>query len=90
MRWQDINNVKSPSDLSKEYGLADESAHSFVSTPGNSSLYWIDIEEENNRSYPVSTAENGMGNRLDSCKTPFGIHRIRQKLGGGQAQRNGF
>jgi len=25
-----------------------------------------------------------MGNRIDSYKTPFGIHRVRQKIGGGQ------
>ena len=42
------------------------------------------MEPENNRSYAVSTAANGLGNRLDSFKTPFGIHRIRQKIGGGE------
>ena len=47
-------------------------------------LLWIDIEEENSNSYPISTAANGPGNRMDSFKTPFGIHRIRQKIGGGE------
>ena len=47
-------------------------------------LLLIDIEEESN-SYPISTAANGIGNRMDSFKTPFGIHRIRQKIGGGEA-----
>ena len=44
----------------------------------------LDLEVEYNRSYPISTAARGMGNRVDSFKTPFGIHRIRQKIGGGQ------
>ena len=44
----------------------------------------FDIEAEHNCSYPISTAARGMGNRTDSFKTPFGIHRIRQKIGGGQ------
>ena len=33
-------------------------------------LFWVDIDAENNTSYPVSTAANGMGNRMDSFKTP--------------------
>ncbi len=47
-------------------------------------LLSIDIEEDS-KSYPISTAANGIGNRMDSFKTPFGIHRIRQKIGGGEA-----
>lgn len=47
-------------------------------------LHCIDIEESESRTYSVSTAENGLGNRLDSNKTPFGVHRIKQKIGGGQ------
>lgn len=44
----------------------------------------IDIEPELNRSYAISTAANGMGNQVDSFKTPLGIHRIREKIGGGE------
>jgi len=44
----------------------------------------FDIEPENNRSYPISTAAMGMGNQADSFKTPLGIHRVRQKIGAGQ------
>ena len=44
----------------------------------------FDLEAEYNRSYPISTAARGMGNRADSFKTPLGIHRIRQKIGSGQ------
>ena len=47
-------------------------------------LLLIDIEEDSN-SYSISTAANGIGNRMDSFKTPFGIHRIRQKIGGGES-----
>ena len=47
-------------------------------------LHWVDIDEAENKTYPVSTAVNGLGNRLDSLKTPIGIHRIKQKIGGGE------
>ncbi|MDH5355023.1 MAG: L,D-transpeptidase [Gammaproteobacteria bacterium] len=47
-------------------------------------LHCIDIEESESKTYPVSTAEKGLGNRLDSNKTPFGVHRIKQKIGGAQ------
>jgi hypothetical protein len=47
-------------------------------------LHWIDIDAANNKTYSVSTAFNGLGNRVDSFKTPIGIHRIKQKIGAGQ------
>ena len=47
-------------------------------------LHWIDIDAANNKSYSVSTAFNGPGNRVDSFKTPIGIHRIKQKIGAGE------
>jgi L,D-transpeptidase YbiS len=33
------------------------------------------------RSYPVSTARNGAGNRTGSGGTPIGLHRLRLKIG---------
>lgn len=36
--------------------------------------------------YPVSTAANGPGCEIDSFKTPTGIHRIAEKIGGDQAE----
>ena len=47
-------------------------------------LHWIDIDAANNKTYSVSTAFNGLGNRADSFKTPIGIHRIKQKIGAGE------
>ena len=47
-------------------------------------LHWIDIDETENRTYTVSTAANGLGNRVDSLKTPIGLHRVKQKIGGGE------
>ena len=49
-------------------------------------LNWIDLDEAENKSYSISTAANGLGNRVDSNKTPIGIHRIKQKIGGGEPQ----
>ena len=47
-------------------------------------LYWIEIDAAKNKTYSVSTAFNGLGNRVDSFKTPVGIHRIKQKIGAGE------
>lgn len=33
------------------------------------------------KSYPVSTARNGIGYALDSNKTPLGLHEIAKKIG---------
>jgi lipoprotein-anchoring transpeptidase ErfK/SrfK len=82
MHWQDLKREVA-NKLSGSAALADERPFIYVNSK-EQRLYWVDIDDENNRSYPVSTAKNGMGNRLDSYKTPFGIHRIRQKIGGGQ------
>jgi lipoprotein-anchoring transpeptidase ErfK/SrfK len=82
MRWQDLNREVA-AKLGGNHALADQRPFIFIDSR-QQQLHCIDIEAENNHSYPVSTAENGIGNRLDSHKTPFGIHRIRQKVGGGQ------
>lgn len=82
MRWQDINR-EVVTRLGGNSALADERPFVYIDS-GKQCLQLVDIDEENNCSYPVSTAKNGMGNRVDSYKTPLGIHRIRQKIGGGQ------
>ncbi len=82
MRWQDLSK-EFASRLHGNPALADERPFICVESR-QQRLHWIDIEVENNRSFPVSTAANGMGNRIESFKTPFGIHRIRQKIGGGE------
>ncbi len=82
MRWQDIYR-EVVAKLGGDLALADERPFICIDSK-QQQMFWVDIDEENSRSYPVSTARNGMGNRLDSQKTPFGIHRIRQKAGGDQ------
>ena len=82
MRWQEIKD-EVVAKLGGNSALGDERPFIYVDSQ-QQQLHRVDIEEEHNRIYPVSTAENGIGNRLDSHKTPFGIHRIRQKVGGGQ------
>jgi lipoprotein-anchoring transpeptidase ErfK/SrfK len=82
MRWQDLKRevvIK----LQGNAGLADQRPFIYIDSR-QQQLHCVDIEAENSRCYSVSTAENGVGNRLDSYKTPFGIHRICQKIGGGQ------
>ena len=82
MHWQDIYR-EVIAKLGGDSALADERPFIVIDSK-QQQMFCVDIEEENNRNYPVSTARNGMGNRLDSHKTPFGIHRIRQKAGGDQ------
>lgn len=82
MLWQDLKRDVA-AKLDGNPALADERPFIFVDSV-RQQLHWIDIEAENNRLYAISTAENGMGNRIESYKTPFGIHRIRQKIGGGE------
>lgn len=82
MRWLDINR-EIAAKLEGNPALADERPFIVVDSQ-RQELHRIDVEGEHNRSYRVSTAENGLGNRIESYKTPFGIHRIRQKIGGGQ------
>jgi hypothetical protein len=82
MLWLDLNREVAAT-LPGNSALADQRPFIVIDVR-QQQLHCIDIEAENNRSYSVSTAANGVGNRLDSYKTPFGIHRICQKIGGGQ------
>ena len=84
MLWRDLYREVADK-LKGNPALADERPIIFVDSV-RQQLHWIDVDAEENRSYPVSTAANGLGNRMDSYKTPFGIHRIRQKIGGGEPQ----
>jgi hypothetical protein len=45
-------------------------------------LYLLDEAGEARREYPVSTSKYGVGNENGSEKTPLGLHRIRNKVGG--------
>ena len=45
-------------------------------------LYLIDAQDHVLAEYPVSTSKYGTGNENGSQKTPLGLHRIRQKIGG--------
>ena len=82
MLWQDINQELS-GKLGGHPALVDERPFIYIDS-GKQTLYWINIDELENKSFPISTAANGLGNRLDSNKTPTGIHRIKQKIGGDQ------
>ena len=82
MRWQalrrDIAGIlqaDSPLDADRPIILIDTEAQR---------LHWIERDQEATRSYSVSTAKNGLGNQVDSFKTPVGIHRVRHKIGDGQ------
>ena len=82
MQWRQLNR-EIAGKLSGNPALADERPIILIDS-GRQRLHWIDADASNNLSYPISTASNGMGNRTESFKTPFGIHRVRQKIGGGE------
>ena len=84
MKWQDLNREVAD-QLNGNPALADERPIIFIDSK-RQRLYCFDIEAENNCSYPISTATKGMGNRLDSFKTPIGTHRICHKIGGGESR----
>lgn len=82
MRWQEIYQEVA-GKLGDHPSLADERPFIYVDSR-EQTLYWIDKDELESKSFLVSTAANGLGSRLDSNKTPIGIHRIKQKIGGEQ------
>ena len=84
MLWSDLYR-EIADKLKGNPALADERPFIFVDAI-RQQLHWIHVDAEDNRNYSISTATNGIGNRVDSFKTPFGIHRIRQKIGGGEAR----
>jgi hypothetical protein len=82
MNWRDISR-EIAGKLDGSPALADERPIICIDSL-RQRMDRFNIEDEHNRSYPISTAAMGMGNQVDSFKTPFGIHRIRQKIGGDQ------
>ena len=49
---------------------------------GEQKLYLFNEEGVVEREYPVSTSKYGVGNENSSEKTPLGLHRIKDKIGG--------
>ncbi|HEY5740773.1 MAG TPA: L,D-transpeptidase [Gammaproteobacteria bacterium] len=80
MRWQDIS--RDLAAVLQGDALLAAQRPIIVVDSAQQCLHRLDIDAANNRSYPVSTAANGIGNRVDSYMTPHGIHRIEQKIGG--------
>ena len=49
---------------------------------GEQTLYHMNEQGDVEREYPVSTSKYGVGNESGSEKTPLGLHRIKDKIGG--------
>jgi lipoprotein-anchoring transpeptidase ErfK/SrfK len=82
MRWQQLKR-EIADKVSGSPALAGERPIILIDS-AEQRLHWIDIDDNQQQSYPISTASKGMGNRVDSFKTPLGVHRVRQKIGGDQ------
>ena len=83
MKWDDLYRQSVGLIGPGNQALADQQPIIFVDS-NQQTLYLVDIEEDQARSYRVSTAANGLGNQVGSQKTPVGVHRIKEKIGGGQ------
>lgn len=82
MNWHALNRQVAAL-LPGSAALADERPFLFVDSE-QQQLQLVNIDARENRVYPVSTSAQGIGNRKDSHQTPHGVHRIKQKVGGGQ------
>lgn len=56
--------------------------HSIRINVAEQKLLLLDDQGNVAAEYPVSTSRYGTGNEKDSEKTPLGLHRIKQKIGG--------
>ena len=69
-------------NLVRYYPFAADSAMALV-VPSQQSLYVV-RHFECGRVYPVSLSRFGMGNLDGSLRTPYGAHRVAEKIGDGQ------
>ena len=82
MHWEQVKN-QIAGKLHGNSALADQRPLIVVNSR-TQRLHWLDIEDDHDRVFEISTAARGMGNFVESFKTPLGIHRIRQKIGGSE------
>ncbi len=83
MNWEDLYRQSVGFVPAGNQALADERPIIYIDSE-QQCLYLIDVEDSQTRNYRVSTAANGLGNQVGSNKTPYGVHRIKEKVGGGQ------
>ena len=83
MKWDELYRQSVGLISAGNQTLADERPIIHIDSK-QQTLHLVDIEEDRTRNYRVSTAASGLGNQAGSHKTPFGIHRIKEKIGGGQ------
>ncbi len=78
-RWPEI--AASIQKLETKFNLQ-PNEFAVVVNPARQELYLVK-NHQILKTYPVSTAKNGLGNEDGSKKTPIGTHRIGQKVGDG-------
>ena len=82
MLWSDLSRLVLDR-LPGNSALADQRPIIFIEAQ-RQLLHLIDIDNVESKTYSISTALKGLGNYADSFKTPIGIHRVKQKIGGGE------
>jgi lipoprotein-anchoring transpeptidase ErfK/SrfK len=65
--------------LSLKYAHISTEKYIYISVK-HQHLYLIE-NDSTLKSYPISTATNGIGNKANSNKTPYGMHTIKDKIG---------
>lgn len=80
--------TESVQKLTSQFGLQPEE-NAIVVNPEKQELYVV----QNNKIikiYPVSTSKNGVGTQKGSERTPWGTHRIKEKIGDGAPEGSVF
>lgn len=77
--WIDIR--EDVEKLESQFGLQSRE-YAVVVNPEAQELYLV-RDSKILQIYPVSTSKNGIGTRVGSEKTPWGTHRIKEKIGEG-------
>ena len=83
MKWDELYRQSADLISAGNQALADERPIIYIDSR-NQSLKLVEIDDSQTRVFRVSTSANGLGNQAGSHKTPFGVHRIKEKIGGGQ------
>lgn len=85
MNWEELYRQVVKVIRPGSQALADERPIIYVDSE-QQSLHLVEVDDSQTRVYRVSTAAKGLGNEAGSHKTPFGVHRIKEKIGGGEAK----
>ena len=74
--------INKSSELLEKKHYNRETIYYLLVSPADQKLFHIS-NQQILKNYPVSTSRFGLGNLIDSFKTPIGLHCIEEKIGSG-------